>query len=102
MTTLNIRLSDELRDKAAARAAVSGHRSVEQYVEALVRQDTLEDRSPRKGGPAHLSPRNRDELIAMLDEGVRSGDPRPFTARELAAKKAALRRQAKSKQGSKQ
>jgi hypothetical protein len=40
MATLNLKLSDDLKARAEARAAESGFATVEQYVEQLLRSDT--------------------------------------------------------------
>jgi hypothetical protein len=39
MSTINISLSDELKAKAEAHAARAGHRSVEDYLCALLKDD---------------------------------------------------------------
>lgn len=65
MPNVTIHLSDDLRGKAEARAAKTGHGTVEQYVEALIRADAESD-GPAAGGPGHLSFDSDDALEAML------------------------------------
>ena len=72
MPPLNIRLPEELRSKAEARAAEAGHGSVEAYVEALVRADVGGEVF---GTPEHLSVRDDEELEALLTRRLESTEP---------------------------
>ena len=73
MARLSIEIPEHLRAKAEARAAESGHASVEQYVQALVRSDlegAVEDED--FGAPDGLTVRSRGDLEAKLLEGLDS------------------------------
>lgn len=65
MVSLNIQLPEELRARVAARAAESGHSSVEQYVEALLRADA-DPSAEDPGAPEHLRFGTEQDVEAML------------------------------------
>ena len=62
MTTMQIRVEDDLKTRLATRAAESGYTSVEAYIEALLRADAGED--------SVVNDRQlEDLLISRLDSG---------------------------------
>lgn len=65
MARLIIDLPDDLMALAHARAVETGHASLEQYLEALIRAD-IEANEVDLGGPAHLTFESEDELEALL------------------------------------
>jgi hypothetical protein len=69
MNAIPIQLSDELREKAEARAAAAGRADVADYIRALVEEDVA---GTMFEGPAHLTPRTRQEAEAMIREGLAS------------------------------
>jgi antitoxin ParD1/3/4 len=73
---MNITLPDSMKAEVEAKAKAAGFPSVDAYVLDLIRFDTPEeDEVYDLPGPPHLTPRNRAELEAMLDEGMNSGNP---------------------------
>jgi hypothetical protein len=69
MVRLNVAIPDEVKSKLEARAAESGFASLESYIEAVLTSDAqVADVVP----PAHLSPRDRDELNRLVSEGLQS------------------------------
>ena len=68
-TVLNIQVADDLKEALASRASESGYPSVEAYVEELVRAEV---RRVEYGAPGRLQPGSRQELEAMIREGVDS------------------------------
>ena len=74
MTRLSIDLPDEVRGRLEARAARSGHASIEAYVQELLTaeaEESLED----DAGPPQLGYHSDAELEALLLERV--NDPAP-------------------------
>lgn len=74
MTRLSIDLPEHVKAQLAARAARSGHASVEAYVQALLTAEA-EESLENYSGPPHLGYGNDAELEALLLE--RANDPRP-------------------------
>jgi hypothetical protein len=70
MITLSLSLPEDLKSLAEARAAESGHASLEDYVEALIRADTMTE--TEAGAPSEVTVRTREELEAKLLEGLQS------------------------------
>ena len=58
-----------------ARAAESGHGTVEQYVQALLRDDVDGFDEAHPGGPDHLAIGTADRLEALLLRRVQEGGP---------------------------
>ena len=73
MATLRVELPEDLRRKVEARATESGHATVEQYVQALLRADA--DAAEDVGGPPHLAVGTADELEAVLERRLDVGGP---------------------------
>jgi|1185.fasta_scaffold1364367_2 plasmid stability protein len=69
MTRLTLELPDDLRRQLEARAAQSGHASIEDQVTALIREALETDHAP---GPEHLRVQSADDLTAKLREGLDS------------------------------
>jgi plasmid stability protein len=69
MARLTLDLPDELRSKLQARAAETGHGSIEEHVAALIRADVTADKD--YGAPGHLLG-SRENLEAKLNEGLAS------------------------------
>ena len=74
MTRLSIDLPEDVKSRLAARAARSGHASVEEYAAALLRADADEP-ADEYGAPTHLTYRSDAELEALLL--VRASDDSP-------------------------
>src|SRR5689334_21687051 len=74
MTRMSIDLPEEVRTRLEARAARSGHATVEEFVQQLLRAEA-EASDEDDDGPAHLSYRTNEELESLLLE--RLDDPRP-------------------------
>ena len=74
MTRVSIDLPDDLSRKVAARAAESGHGSIEEYVESLLRSDA-EGEADAFGGPDALHVENDEELERLLLSRVGGGQP---------------------------
>ena len=77
MARLSIEIPEDLRAKAAARATESGHTSIEQYVEALLRADVDradgdQDGDEDFGAPPHLTIHSSTDLEAKLLEGLKT------------------------------
>jgi hypothetical protein len=71
---MTISLPDEWRERLEARARANGFASVEDYLLSLAQAEELEDDTiDGTPGPSELTPRNREELERMLDEGMKSG-----------------------------
>jgi hypothetical protein len=66
---MTITLPDELRIRLERRARLNGYSTIEDYLAGLVEDDPADDRP----GPPGISPRDRAELEAMLDDGMKSG-----------------------------
>ena len=75
MARLSVELPDELRRKVEARAAESGHPTVEQYVQALLRADAEFTADADLGGPPRLEVGTDDELEALLSQRLDNGGP---------------------------
>lgn len=69
MGAIPVQLSDELREKAEARAAAAGRGDVADYIRALVEEDVA---GTLFEGPAQLTPRTRQEADALIREGLAS------------------------------
>jgi len=63
MVNLNLQLPDDLKAKAEHRAIESGHDSINDYVEALIRADAEAD---DPGSPDHLMIQSLDQLEKTL------------------------------------
>ena len=75
---MTITLPDEWQVRLSAQANSRGFATIDEYLQDLVLDD-LECQSEFGHETANqfvsqLTPRNRDELEAMLDEGMKSGD----------------------------
>jgi hypothetical protein len=71
---MTITLPDEWRGRLEARAQINGFASIEDYLLNLAEAEATEDvLSPDSAGPPELTPRSREELERMLDEGMNSG-----------------------------
>lgn len=75
MTRVSIDLPDDLSEKVATRAAESGHGSIEEYVEALLRSDAEGEDPKDIGGPGALHVEDDEELERLLLSRVGSGRP---------------------------
>lgn len=73
---MTITLPDELKDKLERKARGAGFATVLEYLLSLVAEDEPEAPDDADlGGPPELTPKNRDELEAMLEAGMNSGPP---------------------------
>ncbi|WP_439625208.1 ribbon-helix-helix domain-containing protein [Gemmata sp.] len=70
---MTITLPDEMRDRLERDARAGGFATVDEYVLSLVREDLVRGDEVPDPAPTRLTPRNRAELEAMLDEGMSSG-----------------------------
>jgi plasmid stability protein len=70
MARLTLDLTDELRTRLQARAAETGHKSIEEHVAALIRAD-VDSNDQDYGAPEHLMASN-ENLEAKLNEGLAS------------------------------
>ena len=86
MATVSIDISDELRAKMQERAADTGHSTIEQYIEWLIREDAD---SVDFGAPDHLEVQLPEQLEAMLDHAMQT-PAREMTAADWAEKKRKL------------
>lgn len=69
---MTITLPDEMRVEVEALAKERGFKSVDAYVVHLILSNEPDDAEPDIApGSSEISPRNRTELEAMLDEGMR-------------------------------
>ena len=66
--SVKVTLSKKTADLAHQQAARLGFTDVGHYIEALIAEEAQED----FGAPAHLSPRTREELEALIVEGLSS------------------------------
>jgi hypothetical protein len=73
MSRHNINLPPELEAKVATRAAESGHATIEEYLESLVRADAD---GVDYGAPAHLHVTDEKQLERLLSERI--GDDQPL------------------------
>jgi len=69
MVRLNIDVSEDLQRKARARAAETGHGSVEEYVESLILADA-DLISEDHGAPEALEVRSSADLEQKLHDGL--------------------------------
>ena len=74
---MTITLPDSMRAEVEAKAKAAGFPSVEAYVVSLIVEDVPGEDLPTPGyaPPPEITPRNRAELEAMLEEGMNSGPP---------------------------
>jgi hypothetical protein len=76
---MTITLPDELKVRLESLAKLRGFATVNEYLLDLVLQelttDLEDDYEPSDIIVSQLTPRNRAELEAMLEEGMRNGDP---------------------------
>lgn len=73
---MTITLPDEWRERLESGAKRTGAASVEKYLLDLVEEAEREEEFlAHLPGPPELTPRNRDELERMLEEGMNSGPP---------------------------
>lgn len=72
---MTITFPDAVWAEAEAKAKASGFRSVETYIAVLIAEDTPEEDllSPNYVPRPELTPRNREELERMIEEGMNSG-----------------------------
>jgi predicted kinase len=70
-----ITLPDAVRAEAEAKAKAAGYQSVEEYIADLIAEDVPEDDMLPTDytPPPELTPRNREELERMIEEGMNSG-----------------------------
>ncbi|HEY7116372.1 MAG TPA: hypothetical protein VH475_07295 [Tepidisphaeraceae bacterium] len=66
MTRLSIDIPDDIRARLEARASRSGHASVEEFIQSLLREEAAEALDEDLGAPAHLSFRSDEELEQIL------------------------------------
>src|SRR5688500_18182819 len=69
MTRVSIDIPDDLHGKVRARAAATGHATVEAYLEWLMRADAEQ---VDHGAPAHLRVISRAQLESLLQEALAS------------------------------
>lgn len=73
---MTITLPDELRDRVSALAKARGFATPEACLLDMVLQNLADDANPNESYSdavvSRLTPKNRDELEAMLDEGMNS------------------------------
>jgi hypothetical protein len=74
-TGRTITLSQRAAELANKRAASLGFADVEEYLEALILDDDVEK---DYGAPPHLQPKTREELEALVTEGLNTPS-RPMT-----------------------
>ena len=75
MVQMNLDLTEEMKRKAEARAAESGHASLEMYVAALLRADTEGLEEPDPGAPSHLTVTTDTDLESLLLNRLQEGGP---------------------------
>lgn len=100
MTRLTLDLGDDLTARLRERAAETGHASVEEYVQALLRSEAETSGTDDDfGAPATQTAAADADLVSKLDEGLASGPATEMTAgdwqdvrREVEERVAALRR----------
>ena len=81
MVRLNIELPDELGKRLEAKAAESGHATVEGYVQTLLRADAGEGDYDRSA-PRRVHIRSAEDLESKLLEGVASGPATEMTTED--------------------
>ncbi|MEA2712019.1 MAG: hypothetical protein QOF78_4620 [Phycisphaerales bacterium] len=74
MSRHSINLPPELEAKVATRAAESGHATIEEYLESLVRADA-DDIGEDYGAPEHLRVTNEAQLEQLLAERLDDDQP---------------------------
>jgi hypothetical protein len=72
VTRIQLELPDDLTVKAKKRASESGHASLEQYLQSLVRADA--------DAPEHLTFKDDAQLESLLHHGIDSGPSAEITA----------------------
>jgi antitoxin ParD1/3/4 len=72
---MTITLPDEMREELERKAQVMGFASVDEYILERVLQAFAQDSEMPDHPLSKLTPRNREELERMLDEGMNSGPP---------------------------
>ena len=86
MTRLTLDLADELSARLKERAAETGHASVEDYVQALLRSEAdASDEAVEFVAPPHLVVNSDEELVEKLDEAEASGPDIEMTREEWQA-----------------
>jgi hypothetical protein len=76
MVRLNIDLPEDVKARLDALAVRTGHASVEEFVQALLRTEAqVEEEAEDYGAPAHLSYQTDQELEAKLLERLRDDRP---------------------------
>ena len=95
MSRHSINLPPDLEAKVAARAAESGHATIEDYLESLVRADA-DVVSEDYGAPPHLHVSSRDQLEQLLSERMDDDQPPIEATPELWE---SLRRRVRAKHG---
>lgn len=71
---MTITLPEEMRARIEARARMHGYSSVSEYILSLVEEEEGESEATARE-VVNLTPRDRAELEARLDEGMASGPP---------------------------
>ena len=98
---MTITLPEAMTERVAALARRHGFASPTDYLVRLVEDAEAETDFDDRAGPPELSPRNREELERMLDEGMASGPPIRVTPEFWEERKRVLaERMAKRKGGS--
>lgn len=72
---MTITLPEEVAVRVEALAKRYGYPSATEYLVQLVEEAELEALAADLPGPPGLTPRNREELEKMLEEGMNSGPP---------------------------
>lgn len=73
---MTITLPDEWRARLEKRARMWGYPTVEELLLSLVEDaEREEEYLANMPGPPELTPRNREELERMIEEGTNSGPP---------------------------
>ena len=80
MTTIHIMLTDELKAKLEQHAAEHGQRSIEQYVDLLIRESTQQDED--FGAPSEQTLRGGATLESLIRQGIDSGPAQEVTDAE--------------------
>jgi predicted kinase len=97
---MTITLPDEWRERLENAAKRTGYTSVEEYILSLAEDAENEDEFlANLPGPPQLTPRSREELERMLDEGVNSGPPIVADAAFWEERKRLLREKLERRQG---
>jgi Arc/MetJ-type ribon-helix-helix transcriptional regulator len=72
---MTITLPDEMREELERKAQAAGFASVDEYILERVLQAFAQDSETPDYPLSELTPRTREELERMLDEGMNSGPP---------------------------